>query len=247
MHRTTRRWVTGGAALGAAALLAVPAVVFAQSGGTDPTTSTTVPATAAPTTTEAPSGSGAPSTTAPSSTSKAKSPESWIKGVLDGLVKDGTITQAQEDSIIKALQDAKPALGDRPFGHGGPLGRGALGLGLDAVAKALGITVDELRTELQTKTIAEIAKDHGIDVQKVIGDVTATAKTMLDDAVKAGRISQAEADARLTALTDKMTQLVNQKLPFPDKAERHRDNGHESNESDEGGATTSSAPTTTTG
>jgi hypothetical protein len=241
MHRTTRRWVTGGATLGAAALLAVPAVVFAQSGGTDPTTSTTsttVPATSAPSTTEAPPGSSAPSTKVPSE----KSPESWIKGVLDGLVKDSTITQAQEDAIIKALHDAKPALGDRPFGHGGPHGDLRIGFGLDEVAKALGITVDELRTELQTKTIAEIAKAHGIDVQKVIDDVTATAKTALDNAVQAGRITQAEADARLTALEDKLTQLVDQKLPLPDKAERHHD------ERDEGGSTTpSSAPTTTTG
>lgn len=234
MHRTTRRWVTAGAALGATALLAVPAVVFAQSGDTDPTTTTTVPATTAPSTTDAPSGS---------SSEDATSPQSWFKDVLDGLVRDGTITQAQEDAIVKALQDAKPARGERWFDHRGPLGHGRIGLGLDEVAEALGIPLDELRTELQTKTIAQIAEEHGIDVQKVIDDVTATAKAALDNAVEAGRITQAQADARLAALKDKLTRLVNEKLPLPNQAERP---GHDE-ESDEGGPTTSSAPTTTTG
>jgi hypothetical protein len=163
------------------------------------------------------------------------------------LVKDGTITQAQEDAIVKALQDAKPAPGEGPIGHGGPLGHGRIGFGLDEVAKALGITVDELRTELQNKTIAQIAEDHGIDVQKMIDDVTATAKAALDNAVEAGRITQAEADARLAALKDKLTQIVDEKLPFPDKTERHRHEDSGESGSGEGGPTTSSAPTTTTG
>src|SRR3979409_1888138 len=49
-------------------------------------------------------------------------PRVKFKGVLDKLVADGTITQAQEDAIIQAMKDAKA--GDKP-GNGGPRGGGA--------------------------------------------------------------------------------------------------------------------------
>jgi hypothetical protein len=178
--------------------------------------------------------------------------------VLDGLVKDGTITQAQEDAIIKALQAAKPAMGQGPGGGGrfGGLGRLALGFGLDEAAKALGITTDELRAELQTKTIAQIAAEHKIDLQQVINDLTTVAKSQLDAAVKAGKLTQAEADARLKDLTSRINDFVNQKLPLPDASGQwHRggpgkpgapgDQGGGENGSN-GSGNSGSAPTTTT-
>jgi hypothetical protein len=57
------------------------------------------------------------------------------------------------------------------MGHGeGHRGMGMrMGMGLDAAATAIGITTDELRTELQAgKTIAQVAQAHNVDPQKVI-------------------------------------------------------------------------------
>jgi hypothetical protein len=66
--------------------------------------------------------------------------------------------------------------GDRP-GHG----MGKQGLGLDAAAKAIGITPEALRAQLEAgKTIAEVAKAKGVDVQKVIDAMVADAKTKLE-------------------------------------------------------------------
>jgi hypothetical protein len=235
MHRTTRRWVTGAAAVGAGLLIAGPITVLAQTnGGTTPTT-TTAATTATAATTKP--GSSAPSTAAP------KDVAAWITNVLDNLVKSGTINRAQADAITKALQAARPAFEHGPGGRGGGRGgRFGFGVALDAAAKALGISVDELRTELQTKTLAQIAADHKIDVRKVIDTLAAAAKTKLDDAVKAGRISQSDADARLKELTDRLTNLVNQKLPMPGEGHGgwpgHRKGDHEA----PSGSTTTTSP-----
>jgi hypothetical protein len=172
-----------------------------------------------------------------------------LKDVLDGLVKNKTITQAQEDAILKAVQDAEPSLPKGPGGKG-PIGHFGFGLGLEAAAKALGISVDELRTELQTKTIAQIAQDHGINLQQVIDQLKAAAKTQLDAAVKAGKLTQAQADNLLTQLTDRINQFVNQKLPLPEKGEwPRRGPGRPGAPGGQSGSTpsTSEAPTTTTG
>ena len=60
-------------------------------------------------------------------------------------------------------------------------GVGRRDLGLDAAAKAIGITPDALRAQLQAgKTIAQVAKAHGISVQKVIDAMVADAKTKLE-------------------------------------------------------------------
>src|SRR5947209_6703515 len=109
-------------------------------------------------TTAAPAAPAAPA--AGSATPKGDGP----KAALDSLVAKGTITQAQEDAVLAALQAARPDHGGP--GHGE---RGGPGFGnLDAPAKALGMTADDLRTALQGgKSLADIAKSKGIDPAKV--------------------------------------------------------------------------------
>ena len=117
---------------------------------------------------------------------------------LSKLVTDGTITQAQADSITAALEANRPAgmPGDgmggpgmgRHHGKGGPgMGRGR-GAGLEAAATALGITADELRTELKSgKSIADVATAKGVNVQTVIDALVAQAKTRITDMVNGVR------------------------------------------------------------
>ena len=84
-------------------------------------------------------------------------PGDRIKSVLDGLVKDGTLTQAQADKVLKALEAARPK--DGPGGRGGHH-PGARKVALSAAATALGMTEADLRTALESgKTIAAIAKE----------------------------------------------------------------------------------------
>jgi hypothetical protein len=150
-----------------------------------------------------------------------------LKDVLDALVADGTITQAQEDAILARLDEAIPAPrvghedGRRPGGRG--FTRHAFGLGADvltAAADALGVTEDELRTELRDgTTIAEVASDKGVDVQKVIDAMVAAAG---DD------------------LQQRITDFVNGDLPEPPFGPGRHDRSPDETPAPD-------APTTTTG
>jgi len=78
------------------------------------------------------------------------------------------------------------------------------------VAKAIGITETALATELQAgKTVADVAKAHSVTVQTVIDALVADGKSELAAAVKAGTITQAQADAETANLTQRATDQVN--------------------------------------
>lgn len=139
------------------------------------------------------------------STEFARRREERIRSVLKPLVDKGTLSQEQADEVVKALLAAEPT-GSR---HGGR-GFGHKRRGMEEVAKALGLTTDELRTELkQDKTLAEIAKAKGVPVQKVIDAMVAQARKQLDRAVEAGRLTKDQADERAQDLTKRITDAVN--------------------------------------
>ncbi|MDP9497356.1 MAG: hypothetical protein M3P46_06780, partial [Actinomycetota bacterium] len=89
-----------------------------------------------------------------STTSTGTSRVDRIAEALRSLVTDGTITQEQADEVATTLADRLPT--GHGYGHGPHAGR----LSPDAVAGALGITTDQLRTALQEgKTLAQVAQD----------------------------------------------------------------------------------------
>ena len=125
----------------------------------------------------------------------------------------------------KRLDEAKAALPERvaelvdktpnPGEHGG---RGGPGRGpgprLEAAAKALGITEDQLKTQLQDrKTLAEIAKAQNVDKQKVIDALVNEVKTRSAQAVKDGKITQAQADEHVKNATERITKMVDEGFP----------------------------------
>jgi hypothetical protein len=133
--------------------------------------------------------------------------------VLQPLVDDGTLTDDQLAAVISALEAAGPPEGFGRHGHG-PGGRIGIRFGLDAAATALGVTVDELRAELQDgSTIADVATKQGVDVQTVIDALVAEATTRLAERVSAGHLTQDEADTRVAELTARITELVNNGRP----------------------------------
>ncbi|CAB5018640.1 MAG: hypothetical protein F2876_13045 [Actinobacteria bacterium] len=108
-----------------------------------------------------------------------------LKSVLDGLVADGTITQAQADAIAAKL-DAARAANPAPEKEL----RGIGGANLDDIATALGITADDLRTQLE----------GGATLSSIAGDKVAALTTLLTDKAMA-RIDQGLTDGKITAET----------------------------------------------
>lgn len=123
--------------------------------------------------------------------------------VLAPLVQDGTIDQAQADAVIQALVDAAPQR-PRAAHH-------AERRGLMTAAEAIGIEPRELADALRGgSTIAQVAQDHGVEVQTVIDAMVADASERLDRAVANGRLSEEEAAQRLAELTERITERVNE-------------------------------------
>ena len=171
----------GGGAAGLA--LGVPGLASAQSDET--TTATEAPAASDPAT-------------------KADRGQ-WMKDALAPLVSNDTITQAQADAVIGALNEARPAKG--PGGHHG---HGPHGHGLSAAATALGMTAAELRTALEGgQTLAQVAQSKGVSVDTVVNAIVAEIKTKLNEQVAAGRLTQAQADDRLAEATERTKAFVN--------------------------------------
>lgn len=126
---------------------------------------------------------------------------------VDAAVAAGRITKAEGDALKKRLaSDGFPLIGvpSRGFGHFGFFGR------FEAAAAYLGITEDQLRTELESgKTLAQMAQDRGKSASSLIDALVADAKQQLDDAVSAGRLTRAQADSMLADLKARIPSLVN--------------------------------------
>lgn len=140
------------------------------------------------------------------------------KGVDVNTVIDAMVSAAQTDlraRITDFVNNGRPERGERgpggpggPGGHEGRFGRG--GPHLDAAATALGITADELRTQLESgKTIAQVAADKGVPVQTVIDAVTADENAEIDAALAAGKITQAQADEMKANAAQHAADIVN--------------------------------------
>jgi hypothetical protein len=143
---------------------------------------------------------------------------------LQPLVDKGTITDAQRDAVVKQLLESKgPAFGhgDRTFPGrpGGPI-RAFLGAGLDTAAKALGMSTADLRTALRDgSSIADVAKQKGVDVDKVIDALVAEAKSKLaGHDLPGGRTPPTDAQIRQA-----ITRAVNGQLRFGFRGHRPGD------------------------
>lgn len=155
---------------------------------------------------------------------------SHLQDVLQPLVDDGTLTQAQADAVIAALEAAGPMGGmgdmdgDGRGGHhgdrGGDFGGAHIeGLGPDAfstVADTIGISEDELRTAVEGgQTIAEVAAANGSSADAVIAALVEQAKAHIDSDVADGEYTQDEADTRLADATTAITDFVNNTPAMP--------------------------------
>ncbi len=127
-------------------------------------------------------------------------------------VANGTLTQAQADALAARIQSGEWGFGGGRGGHGGFGGVHIDGLRdviVTAAAQTLNLTEDELRTQLRDgQTVAQIAEAQNTTEQAVIDDALAAAKTTLDEAVAAGTITQAQADAAYAQLQERGADLL---------------------------------------
>jgi hypothetical protein len=140
-----------------------------------------------------------------------------LENRVDAAVAAGRLTKEQGDALKQRIEaEDFPMLGrlGMGFGHrdGGP---GIHRLGhLDAAAAYLGMTEADLRTQLfGGKSLADVAKAKGKSVDGLVSALVADEKKELDAAVKAGRMTQAQADAFLANAKQRFTDAVSRTRP----------------------------------
>jgi hypothetical protein len=140
---------------------------------------------------------------------------------VDADLKAGRITKAQADQL-----KARIKAGDFPFF--GPPGPGRFGFHhemrgehLAAPADYLGLTVAQLREKLESgQTLAQVAKAQDKSVDGLKQAMLDEAKKHLDQAVKDGKLTQAQADAMSDRLKSMIDDIVNGTFPRL-RGERH--------------------------
>lgn len=144
-----------------------------------------------------------------------------MQDTVDQALQDQLLTQEQADRYQQRI-DGWSADQGGPFGHGGPGGpggrHGGLGFGgtavMDAAAKTLGMTTDELRTALQSgQTLADVAGEKNVSVDTLKQAMITAAKAEVDAAVTAGTITQAQAD-EIKARIDEKAATLDLSQPF---------------------------------
>ena len=133
-----------------------------------------------------------------------------ITSVLSGLVTKGTITQAQSDAIVAALNAARAGQPAPTINGGQELGgpRGA-GIAKDqsVILSTLGITAETLQADRAAgQSLATIA---GSKTQALINALVAAETTQINAQVTAGRITQAQATQMISGLLTHVTAQVN--------------------------------------
>jgi hypothetical protein len=142
---------------------------------------------------------------------------------VDAALAAGQITQAQADAMKAAINAGKLPLG---FGYGRGFGGGMHfgmhgGQYLGAAATYLGLTEDQLRTQLDSgKSLADVAKAQNKSVDGLKQAIISSVQTELDQAVTDGRLTSAQRDQILADLKSRIDGIVNGTMAQPKSAFR---------------------------
>jgi hypothetical protein len=126
---------------------------------------------------------------------------------LDQAVANGKLTADQEQAMLAELKSHLDDLVNSTGPHMTVKGGGPFG---EAAAAYLGLTPAELRAQLESgKTLAQVAAEQGKSVDGLKAAILAGAKTDLDAAVAAGKITAAQEQKMLADLESHIDDLVN--------------------------------------
>ncbi|WP_068620555.1 SHOCT domain-containing protein [Paenibacillus tuaregi] len=145
---------------------------------------------------------------------------------LDSRLDAGQITQAQYDTQKAKITERVTELVNNQFPDKGD--HGDRGGHFKDIAALLGVTEEQLRTELQSgtgTTLASVAAAHNVTAQQVIDLLVKDRTAKLDEQLAAGKITQTEYDKLKTNLSDKVTKEVNNSPAVWGKGDGKGENG----------------------
>jgi DNA-binding NarL/FixJ family response regulator len=158
---------------------------------------------------------------------KAAAKETLTTRITDAVSK-GRLTQAEADTMLAGLDAAldktlngglPEALANRGRGDNNRaetlIGLRATGALIEETAKQTGLTQREVLQELRDgKTLSQIAQSKSIDAKAIVAATVTTVTEQINQAVKAGRLTQAQADETLKTLEQTLTELMDKTNPL---------------------------------
>lgn len=136
---------------------------------------------------------------------------------VNSLLKAGKITSQQATQMEQAINSGKFPVGGMGFGmhRHGP---GMMGMGLDlkAASTYLGVSMQQLMTDLQGgQTLAQVATAQGKTAQGLEQALTTAFQTRLQTAVTNGHMTQQQANTALSRFQSNVSQMINGTMKGP--------------------------------
>jgi polyhydroxyalkanoate synthesis regulator phasin len=153
-----------------------------------------------------------------------------LKNQLEEAVDEGRLTEEQADKLKERIDaNEYPFLGGPwklGFGlrgpwHGGFGHKHEFAL-LATAASYLGMSEEELREELQHKTLAEIAREQSKTAAGLVQQLVAVQTKRIDEAVDDGRLTEEQATELKEGLDERMQAIVDGELRWRVDGPRHR-------------------------
>jgi len=138
-----------------------------------------------------------------------------LQQALSTLVGNGTITQKQSDAVTQQVQNLQKQH-PRPSFRGGMrgMGPGLAMLGRDGMTQLATLLKTDPKTLLADlqggKSIADVAKANGVNIDTVIATLEKDANTHIQEQVTDGHLTQDQATKIENGLATMITRLVNQ-------------------------------------
>jgi len=138
---------------------------------------------------------------------------------VDEALQQGWLTEDQAQSLRDRIAQSEPGFpwGKRGWRWGWHWGMKAGGGVLwQAAAQVLGVSVDELKSELgQGKSLAQVAQEKGLSVEGFRSGLLEAVGQQLNQLVEQGRLTQQQADALKQAIENNIDAIINAQGPCP--------------------------------
>lgn len=151
-------------------------------------------------------------TVVPALASQPESPRAKFAAVLEQLTEEGVINSEQAEAIMERTAPIFGRMG--LMGHAYQQRVRELALArskpmLLRISQAVGMEPDELIPQLKEgKSIAQIAEEQGISTSVVVGELLVSVEERLDRAVADGKLSQEQAEEKLSKAEVRITEMV---------------------------------------
>ncbi len=150
-------------------------------------------------------GAPAPEVAPPSPEQRHEKVRARISEALQPLVDDGTLTEAQRDAVIDALEAARPERPGRGDHDRGPR------LRFDGdVAEILGMDPADVGAALRDgQTLADLAEANGVDPREIVDAIVDDIEARIEQGVENGRLDEDRAAEILANAEQRATDIVN--------------------------------------